>query len=111
MAEIKKSVIRTIEKTPEKSVIITKTLTTADTWYNILINEGRATKIRHWLLKARGNYDINYAFQPADTAPLHYMTLPSGSILTEDTRPEYISVKCDTANVVVELEYWYDEMV
>ena len=96
-------VTKTEETRPTRPHIINHILNTANTWYEIRLPKDVVT----WQLKARGDYELFYSFEPSHNT---YMTLPSGSVLTENTAPNKsirsVYVSCATANVVVEIEMW-----
>jgi len=97
------SVEKTAPVVPRIPHIINHILPTANTWYEIKMPSNIVT----WQMRAREDYDLNYAYVPN---PANYMTLTSGTTLSEDTVPNRsiwsIFVRCGTANVVVELEVW-----
>lgn len=94
---------RTEEIRPTRPHIINHYLSNANTWYEIKLPIDNRT----WQLKARGNYDLLYSFEPSAST---YMTLVRGSVLSENTAPNRninaIYVMCETAGVTVELELW-----
>lgn len=94
---------KTEETRPTRPHIINHSLTNANQWYEIRLPKDVIT----WQLKARGDYEIFYSFEPSHVT---YMTLPSGSVLTENTAPNKsirsVYVSCATAGVVVEIEMW-----
>ena len=83
--------------------IINFILKDADTWYEIKFPPNTVT----WMIKVRGSYDLLYTFEPSGST---YMTLVSGTVLTENTVPNRsiwsIFVRCATADVTVEIEVW-----
>jgi len=99
--------VKTEEKRPIYSHIINHYLNEAGKWYEIKLEPEIVT----WQLKARGNYELKYCFEPTHST---YMTLSSGDVLSEDTVPNReinaIYVMSETAGIVVEVEIWrYDE--
>jgi len=95
--------VLTEEKAPVYSHIINHHLNEAGKWYEIKLEHDIVT----WQLKARGDYELKYAFDPTHST---FMTLASGAVLTEDTVPnreiDALYVMCETADVVAELEIW-----
>ena len=95
--------IKTEEIRPTRPHIINHYLRNANIWYEIKLPIDNRT----WQLKARGNYDLFYSFEPSAST---YMTLVKGSVLSENTAPNKninaIYVMCETANVTIELELW-----
>jgi len=93
----------TEEVRPTVPHIINYVLTQANKWYEIKLPKDIVT----WQMKARGNYDLYYSYEPSHST---YMTLTSGSVLSEDTAPnmsiQAIYVMSKTAGAVVELEVW-----
>lgn len=96
-------VVETEEIRPTRPHIINHVLNEADRWYEIRLPVDAIT----WQLRARGNYDLLYSFEPSHAT---YMTLTRGDTLTEDTAPHMgiksIYVMCETAGVTSELEVW-----
>ena len=72
---------------------------------------GYEIKLEHdivtWQLKARGNHEIFYCFEPSHAT---WMSLVAGDVLSEDTVPNRsiyaVYVMSETAGVVVEMEIW-----
>lgn len=96
--------IETIEKRSDQSHIINHHLNTAGRWYEIKLEPD----IKAWQLKARGEYELLYAFEPTHA---NYMTLNAGETLFADTVPDRdinaIYVMCDDAGIIVEMEVWF----
>ncbi len=98
-----KEPVLTSEKSPVYSHIINHNLTKANHWYEIKLEHDIVT----WQLKARGNFELNYCFEPSHAT---YVSLQKGAVLSEDTVPDRsidaIYVMCETAGVVMEMEIW-----
>ncbi len=96
-------IVATEEIRPTRPHLINHYLRNANQWYEIRL----PTDAVVWQLKARGNYDILYSFEPSHST---YITLVRGSVLNENTAPNMsirsIYVMCETAEVTVELEVW-----
>ena len=97
------NVTKTEEVRPTKPHIINHILTNADVWYEIRLPEDVVT----WQLRARGDYDLEYSFEPSQTTT---MILPSGAVLNENTAPNMsiraIYVMSGTAGSQVDIEMW-----
>jgi len=99
--------VKTEEIRPKTPYIVNHNLNTADKWYELKIPVNAVT----WQIRCRNDYDILYSYSPTHAT---YFTLKAGEVLSADTAPkdieqsEYgsIFVMCETAGVVVELEYW-----
>ena len=83
--------------------IINYVLKEADTWYEIKFPPNTVT----WMIRARTSVDLDYTFEPSGST---YMTLNSGTVLTENTVPNRsiwsVFVRCGTADTTVEIEVW-----
>ena len=75
----------------------------ANTWYKIDMPKDEIV----WQLRARGNHDLYYSFEPSHST---YITLSAGNVVSEDTAPNReiraIYVMGDTDGMVAELEIW-----
>lgn len=95
--------VLTEEKAPVYSHIINHHLNEAGHWYEIKLEHDIVT----WQVKARGNHEILYCFEPSHAT---YVSLPAGQTLAEDTVPDRqinaIYVMCETAPIIVEFELW-----
>ena len=95
--------VLTEEKAPIYSHIINHNLNEEGHWYEIKLENDIVT----WQLKARGNHEILYCFEPSHTT---YVSLPAGQTLAEDTVPDRsinaVYVMSETAGIIVELEVW-----
>jgi len=97
------NVTKTEEIRPTRPHIINHILNEAGTWYEIRLPVDVVT----WQMRARGDYDLYYSFEPAHSTT---MVLPSGQVLSENTAPnrsiKSIYVMCETANAQVDIELW-----
>ena len=100
---VSKQVTKTEEVRPTKPHIINHILTNANTWYEIRLPEDVVT----WQLRARGNYELEYSFEPSQTTT---MVLPSGAVLNENTAPNMsiraIYIRSETPASQVDIEIW-----
>ena len=96
-------IVATEEIRPTRPHLINHYLRNANQWYEIRL----PTDAVVWQLKARGNHDLLYSFEPSHST---YITLVRGSVLNENTAPNMsirsIYVMCETAEVTAELEVW-----
>jgi len=96
-------VTKTEETRPTVPYIINHILNEANVWYEIKFPKNVVT----WQMRARGNYDIYYSFEPSHVTN---MVLPSGSVLNENTAPNMsinaIYVMSETSNSQADIEMW-----
>jgi len=96
--------VPTREKSPKTSHVINHHLNNAGQWYEVKIEPD----IVSWQLRARGDHEIYYAFEPTHYS---YMTLLAGDSLNEDTVPNKdinaVYVMSNDAGTIVEMECWY----
>ena len=88
---------------PTTADILNHHLNEASKWYEIKLDRRMVT----WQLRCRSNNGLHYSYSPACQT---YFTLKSGEVLSADVSPNSdlnaIWVRCATANVIVELEFW-----
>ena len=103
MENLNETVVKTEERRPSHPLpIINHVLNTANQWYEIKFPPGG---VKAWSLRLRESNDMNYKYDSGST----YKTLSAGGEISQDTFPtpiKSIFVRCDTANVTVELEVW-----
>jgi len=95
--------IKTEETPPTTADIINHHLNNANQWYEIKLPKNILT----WQIRARQDVDLRYSYSPTHAT---YFSLKSGEVLGADTAPnsdiDAVYVMCETAGVVVELEFW-----
>lgn len=88
---------------PSTADILNHHLNEANKWYEIKLPRDLIT----WQIRCRDDYDIKYSYSPTH---ITFFTLKSGEVLSADVSPNSdinaVFVMCETANVVVELEFW-----
>lgn len=96
-------IIATTEIRPTTAHAINHHLNQANHWYAVPLSR----TLKNWQLKARGDYDLLYAFSPTHQ---NYFTLSSGDTLTSATSPNAdinaIYLMCETDRVVAEILTW-----
>jgi len=95
--------VKTLETPPTTADILNHHLNEANKWYEIKLDRRMVT----WQLRCRTNNDLHYSYSPSQVT---YFTLKGGEVLGADVSPNAdlnaIWVRCATAGVVVELEFW-----